>query len=74
MEANSIFGAVRLVVLVGPNGEILNVTPIQTLPNGGTQAAIETLYRCKLQGAIRNGVPVAEKMTVLIRFHPEGEN
>jgi hypothetical protein len=69
MRANGTLGDVRLSVLVGPKGEILNVTPLQQLANGGTQAAIDTVRRCTFEGAIRNGVPVAEKLVLMIRFH-----
>jgi len=68
MRENGTSGAVRLSVLIGPDGSVQNVTPLQQLPFGGTQAAINAVYQCRFQGAIRNGIGVSEKLVLLIRF------
>jgi hypothetical protein len=69
MIESGTLGSVRLSVMIGPDGKIINVTPLQQVANGGTEAAIEAVYRCRFQGAIRNGIPVAEKLVLMIRFH-----
>lgn len=65
IEANTT-GTVTIQVTIGPNGAVLNARPIQRLANGGTEAALEALYRCKFLPAIRNGQYVAE--TTVVRF------
>lgn len=68
MIENATFGTVKLWVTVGPGGEVLSITPQQPLPNGGTQAAIEAVRRCKFDPALQAGVPVTQKTLVSIEF------
>lgn len=65
IEANTT-GTVTFEVTVGPNGALLNFRPIQTLANGGTEAAITALKRCRFRPAIRNGQYVTE--TAIVSF------
>ncbi len=58
------FGTVTIRVTVGPDGRIISYAPVQGLANGGTQAAIEALLRCKFLPAIQNGQYVTEKILV----------
>jgi hypothetical protein len=61
------FGTVRLSVVIGPDGKVRSVTPVQPLPNGGTQAAINALYKCTFRPALKDGVPVVSE-PLLIKF------
>lgn len=70
MAEKGSFGTVRLKVTIGPDGSILSVVPINTLADGGTQAAIDSIYRCKFQPAIRNGVAVTETIVVAQNISP----
>jgi hypothetical protein len=72
MIENGTLGAVQMAVLIGPDGKVLNVTPLQQVPHGGTQAAINAVHGCRFQGAIRNGIPVAEKLVLVVRFREIG--
>lgn len=58
------FGTVTLSVTIGADGSVLGVVPVNTLSGGGTQAAIDAVYRCRFSPAIRNGVAVTETTTV----------
>ncbi|MCC6743474.1 MAG: energy transducer TonB [Acidobacteria bacterium] len=60
------FGTVTLSVTIGADGSVLKVVPVNTLSGGGTQAAIDAVYRCRFSPAIRNGVAVTE--TTMVHF------
>ena len=60
------FGTVTIRVTVGADGRLISYTPVQRLSNGGTQAAIEALLKCRFLPAIRDGQYVAD--TQIIRF------
>jgi hypothetical protein len=64
------FGTVSLSVTIGPDGSVLRVVPVNTLQGGGTQAAIDAVYRCQFGAAIRNGVAVTETTLVTFAFRP----
>lgn len=66
MVETQTFGTVTLNVTVGADGSIVRIVPVNTLPGGGTQAAIDAAYRCRFSPAIRNGIAVTE--TTLVRF------
>jgi hypothetical protein len=67
MLENQTFGTVQLWVVVGPDGKIVSAVPQQSLPNGGTEAALQALYRCKFRPALKAGVPVTSER-LLVRF------
>ena len=66
MVETQTFGTVTLSVTIGADGSVLRVVPVNTLSGGGTQAAIDAVYRCRFSPAIRNGVAVTE--TTVVRF------
>ena len=65
------FGTITLRVTVGPNGEIVNATPIQALGNGGTEAALAALRQCAFYPAVRNGRYVTDRIVVTMTFKPQ---
>ena len=70
MAEKGSFGTVKLRVTVGSDGSVLSVEPVNTLADGGTQAAIDSIYRCKFEPAIRNGVAVTETIIVTQNIKP----
>jgi hypothetical protein len=65
LEAGT-FGTVKLAVVVGPNGKVIKVTPVQPLPNGGTQAAIDALYKCRFTPAYKDGYAVVSETLMVV--------
>ncbi len=70
MAEKGTFGTVKLRVTIGPDGSILSVIPVNTLADGGTQAAIDSIYRCKFAPAIRNGMAVTDTIIVTQNISP----
>lgn len=70
MVETQTFGTVTLSVTIGADGSVLRVVPVNTLSSGGTQAAIDAVYRCRFSPAIRNGVAVTETTTVRFDIRP----
>jgi hypothetical protein len=70
MIENNTFGTVTFRVTIGADGRILSAEPVNTLGNGGTQAALDALYRCKFDPAIRNQRYVAESTVVRFDVRP----
>lgn len=70
MVETQTFGTVTISVTIGPDGSILSFVPINSLPNGGTQAAIDALRRCRFEPAIRNGVAVTDTTTIRFDIRP----
>ena len=70
MAEKGSFGTVKLRVTIGPDGSILSVIPVNTLADGGTQAAIDSIYRCRFEPAIRNGVAVTDTIIVTQNISP----
>jgi hypothetical protein len=66
MIENGTFGSITLTVTVGADGSIQSVVPVQTLENGGTKAAIDAVYRCKFEPAVRNGQYVTASTQVRV--------
>ena len=52
-------GLVRLRVLLDANGTVSQVIPLETLPDGLTDAAIDSAWRTKFIPATENGAPVS---------------
>jgi TonB family protein len=52
-------GRVRLRVLLDANGMVTQVLPLETLPDGLTDAAIDSAWRTKFVPATENGMPVS---------------
>ena len=70
MLENGTFGTVQIRVTVGADGRILSADPISSLGNGGTQAALDALYRCKFEPAVRNQRYVTESTVVRFEVRP----
>ena len=66
---NQIQGTVRLRVTFGANGQILNVSPISSLPNGLTEKAIEAARQIRFEPAKKGGVPYVVTKEVAFTFN-----
>ncbi|HEX8887788.1 MAG TPA: energy transducer TonB [Pyrinomonadaceae bacterium] len=56
---DQVTGRVRLRVLLDAGGTVTQVIPLETLPDGLTDAAIDSAWRTKFVPATENGVPVS---------------
>lgn len=74
MLDNNTFGTVTLRVTVGYDGSIQKVEPVQTLGDGGTEAAIAALRKCTFSPAIRNQHYVTESIIVRFDFTSTAED
>jgi TonB family protein len=67
-RAELVEGTVILRITFLSNGQLGNISPLQTLPFGLTEKAIEAARRIKFEPAIRNGKPVSVTKTFQYRF------
>jgi TonB family protein len=65
---NLIEGVVRLRVAFSASGEITNIAPVTSLPNGLTEQAIAAARLLRFEPAKRNGVPITITKVVEYRF------
>ena len=55
-------------VIFAASGKVTNITPIQRLPDGLTEQAIETAKKIKFRPAMKNGRAVSQYMTLSFSF------
>jgi len=67
-----ITGRVRLRVLLGANGTVSQVIPLETLPDGLTDAAIDSAWKTKFVPATENGAPVSVWVEMVHEFTGDG--
>ncbi len=65
-------GNVILVGIVDQSGKFVCVRPVRALPQGLTEAAIETVSRWRFRPAHLNGKPVSVSYNLAIRFQLRG--
>ena len=61
-------GVVRLVTLIGADGEVKEVRIISGLPHGLSEEAIKTVKAMKFKPALRDGMPVELRVALEITF------
>jgi TonB family protein len=61
-------GSAKLTLLIGPQGEVRQVSIEKPLENGNTAALISAVQRWRFKPATENGEPVAAPYSVEIRF------
>ncbi len=66
---NGISGQVVLRVIFAASGKVTNITPVQRLPYGLTEKAIETAKKIKFRPAMKNGRAVSQYMTLSFNFN-----
>jgi TonB family protein len=67
---NGTRGTVRLRLVFCPNGSIETVKIISRLPDGLTEKALEAAHKIKFKPAIKDGVKVAQFVTIDYNFEP----
>jgi TonB family protein len=65
----SVTGTVRLRFVLRPSGKVERITPVNRLPHGLTQAAIEAARRIKFAPAMKDGRPVSQYVTFEYNFN-----
>jgi TonB family protein len=69
---NHVKGLVRLRVLLDANGMVSNVVPLNTLPDGLTEAAIEAAWKIEFSPATENGKPISVWVEINHEFKGDG--
>ena len=64
-----ISGAVLIGLIVGSNGEPRDVHVVKSLEKEIDQSAVEAVRKWRFEPARKDGVPVAVRVAVEIRFH-----
>ncbi len=59
---NGVEGTLKLILTLGEDGKVKDITAQQGLPFGVTEAIIKGLQQLRFQPAKRNGQPIAVKM------------
>jgi TonB family protein len=67
-------GEVRLRVLMSPSGEVTEIEPLTTLPDGLTGSAVEAARRIEFVPAQEHGQPIAQYVVISYRFDIRGTN
>jgi hypothetical protein len=62
-------GTVRLSVVFSSTGQVLNIRPMNQLPNGLTERAINAARRIQFTPAIKDGHPVSSYMVIEYNFN-----
>jgi TonB family protein len=65
---HGVAGTVRLTMLLDASGEVREIRPVMTLPDGLTEAAVEAAQRIEFVPAELDGRPVSQYVTVDYRF------
>jgi len=65
-------GIVRLRVVFGANGEVSNITPLSTLPDGLTEEAVKAAQKIQFSPATFHGIPISEMTEFEYVFTLEG--
>jgi TonB family protein len=65
---NNVQGVVRLSVVLSASGQVTNITPVNSLPYGLTEKAIEAARQLQFVPAKKNGQPVSTKKVLEYRF------
>lgn len=66
---NQINGVVKVRVVLGANGEISGISPVQRLPYGLTEQAIAYAKRVKFKPATKDGRPVSQYAVLNFTFN-----
>jgi TonB family protein len=61
-------GEVRLRMLLSASGEVTRIEPLNALPDGLTESAVEAARRIAFLPALKDGQPVSQFVTVDYRF------
>ena len=64
-----ISGTVLIGLVVGSNGEPRDVHVVKSLEKEIDQSAVEAVRKWRFEAAKKDGVPVAVKLSIEIRFH-----
>jgi len=62
-------GVVLLSLIVTEEGLPADIQVLRPLDHGLTEKAMDAVWQYKFQPAIRDGVPVAVRITIEINFH-----
>ena len=66
---NNIIGTVRLSAVLTSNGQVTNIKPMNQLPYGLTEKAIEACRRIQFTPAMKDGRPVSQYVTIEYNFN-----
>src|SRR3954471_2853431 len=69
---NHVTGMVRLRVLLAATGKVTQVVPLETLPDGLTDAAIDSAWKTTFIPATENGRPVSVWVELVHEFNGDG--
>jgi TonB family protein len=69
---NHVTGLVRLRVLLDANGTVSDVVPLETLPDGLTEAAIEAARKIEFIPATDDGEPISVWVEINHEFNGDG--
>jgi TonB family protein len=61
-------GEVRLCVLMSASGQVTEIEPLMTLPDGLTESAVEAARRIEFVPAQEHGQPIAQYVVISYRF------
>lgn len=56
---NNVAGTVRMFVVLASDGKVKNIFPIESLPNGLTEQAVEVTKKIEFEPAVKDGKPVS---------------
>jgi len=65
---NKVSGIVKVSAILGADGEVKAIIPINGLPDGLTENAIKAAQRIRFMPAIKDGVPVSQWVTLEYSF------
>jgi TonB family protein len=65
---NQVSGVIRIQMILGADGNIYAIIPLNGLPNGLTEKAIKAAKQIKFIPAIKDGQPVSQWVTIEYSF------
>ena len=69
---HNVTGRVRLRVLLGADGKVMDVVPVEVLPDGLTEAAVNAAWRIEFIPGLKNGRPVSVWVEIIHEFNGDG--
>ena len=69
---NNVTGRVRLRVLLAAHGKVAQVVPVESLPDGLTEAAVSAAWRIEFIPALKNGRPTSVWVEIVHEFNGDG--
>lgn len=66
---NNVIGTVRLSAVLTASGQVTNIKPMNQLPYGLTEKAIEACRRIQFTPALKDGRPVSQFVTIEYNFN-----